>query len=190
MPTVLTKPVTQTDGSKVTEFVDVTSTTAVTYTFPVSQSKLSIINEGEEDITVTVGSQSNVVVKRYETKEFTLAFTTFSIRSAVNSQAFKAIATVAAATLDASAFATKSELTSYETKANATATYATKSQITPLAVKTEVAATYQTIALAETKANAASVYLSKTAAESTYGKVKTVNSIAPDAAGNVTLPTA
>ena len=40
-----------------------------------------------------------------------------------------------------------------------------------LAVKTEVAATY------ETKANASA----------TYGKVKTVNNIAPDAAGNVTI---
>ena len=190
MPTVLTTPVTQIDGSKVTEFVDVTSTTAVTYTFPAAQSKVTIENQGEEDIIATVGSQSNVTIKRYETREFNVSFTSFSIRSTVNSQAFKVTSIVAAATLDASAFATKSELTAYETKTNAANTYATKSALTPLAVKTEVAATYQTIALAETKANASSVYLTKTAAESTYGKVKTVNGTAPDSAGNVTIPTA
>lgn len=163
MPNVIATPISRNDGSIVTEFLDVTSVAAVTYTFPTSQNKLIVTNNGVSNIIVTVGTQTNVSIGVNETKEFSEIFTSFSIRSVENSQAFKVSSIVEATAVDTSQLLTKTE---------ASSTYATKSQLTPLAVKTEVASTYETKANAtatyETKTNAAATYETKTNATTTY----------------------
>lgn len=92
MPLVTARPRSLQNGSILTEFFDTTSTTSVTYTFPTPQTTLIIENSGEKDVFVTVGSYTNQVVKVDKKWQVDVSFTSFAIRSDVNSQEFMATA--------------------------------------------------------------------------------------------------
>jgi hypothetical protein len=92
MPNVTASPRGLQSGGTVTEFTDTTSTSSVTYTYPTQQTSLIIENSGERDIYVTVGTYTNQVVKVDTKWRADVSYTSFSIRSDVNSQEFIATA--------------------------------------------------------------------------------------------------
>lgn len=92
MPIVTATPRGLLNGKIVTEFTDTTSASSVTYTYPVQQAGIKIENSGIADIFVTVGTYVNQVINPDKTWKADAAFTSFSIRSDVNSQEFIATA--------------------------------------------------------------------------------------------------
>lgn len=92
MPNVTATPKGQLNGDILTQFTDTTSTASVTYTFPTQQTSIIIENSGVQDIFVTVGSYINQVIKADKKWKVDVSFTSFSIRSDVNSQEFIATA--------------------------------------------------------------------------------------------------
>lgn len=90
MPWVTQKPTGQQNGDIVTQFVNTTSTTSVTYEYPTQQSELFIKNNGTNDIFVSVGSISNRTLASNSILEVKEPFLNFSIHSNVNSQQFTA----------------------------------------------------------------------------------------------------
>lgn len=94
MPLVTASPKGVSNGDVITQFTDTTSTSSITYTYPSQQSALNIENSGERDIYVTVGSYTDQVIKADKKWEADVSFTSFSIRSDINSQEFIATAIV------------------------------------------------------------------------------------------------
>lgn len=92
MPLVTARPRSLQNGNILTEFTDTTSTTEVTYTFPTIQTGIIIENSGEYDIFVTVGRYTNQVIKANKKWSVDVSFSSFFIRSDVNSQEFIATA--------------------------------------------------------------------------------------------------
>ncbi|MFC5775158.1 SGNH/GDSL hydrolase family protein [Ectobacillus antri] len=92
MPNVTARPVGLSTGEIKTSFIDTTSTSNVVYTYPIQQEYFMIENQGSADILVTIGGYTDRVVKPNEKWDITTNFTEFTIRSAVNSQAFLATA--------------------------------------------------------------------------------------------------
>lgn len=88
MPLVTAIPKGLQNGNVLTEFTDTTNTSSVTYTYPTQQTSLIIENSGEKDIFVAVGSYTNQVVKADKKWRVDVPFTSFSIRSDVDSQEF------------------------------------------------------------------------------------------------------
>lgn len=78
----------------VTEFVDSVGTTPVTYTHKDTttyQDTLRIQNTGPNDLTVSVGNQSNVTVKSYTEQVFSQSFTSFILQSVGGYASFRAV---------------------------------------------------------------------------------------------------
>lgn len=80
MPTILTPPVSMSNGDKVTAFIDTVGATATTYTFTSAQDQITITNNGTDSITFTLGGVDKVIAQ-YETYTSTSSFTSFSSKS-------------------------------------------------------------------------------------------------------------
>jgi hypothetical protein len=88
MPLVTASPRSLQNGSILTEFTNSTNVSPTTYTFPTPQTSLIIENSGENDVFVTVGGYTDQVVKADAKWKVDVSYTSFSIRSDVNSQEF------------------------------------------------------------------------------------------------------
>lgn len=92
MPNVSAKPRSLQNGDIVREFVDTTSVSSTTYTYPVQQERLIIENSSDYDMYVTVGSYTDQLIQPDKSWDVDVTFTSFSIRSNVKSQEFVATA--------------------------------------------------------------------------------------------------
>lgn len=92
MPNVSAEPRSLQNGNIVREFVDTTSSSSTTYTYPVQQSRLVFENSSDYDMYITVGSYTDKAIKPNEIWEVDETFTSFSIRSDIKSQEFVATA--------------------------------------------------------------------------------------------------
>lgn len=89
------RPIGQSNGDVVTEFVDVADTGVTTWTYQATQNSLNFTNRGNQVITVNVGG-TGYTVNPGASRVITADFTSFTTQSASKTQEFKARASVLA----------------------------------------------------------------------------------------------
>jgi len=93
MPTVITPSKLNSDGTSVINFVDCVGTTVTTYSYAVQQDRLQILNKGKVNLTLNVGSYSNVTITPGQTWVNDVDFSSFTIVAASSNCEFSATST-------------------------------------------------------------------------------------------------
>lgn len=89
------RPIGQSNGDVVTEFVDVADTGVTTWTYSTTQNRLHFVNRGNQAITINVGG-TGYTVSPGASRIITADFTSFTTQSASKTQEFDARAIVLA----------------------------------------------------------------------------------------------
>lgn len=93
MPLVTAQARGQSNGDVVTEFVDTVGTTSTTWTYPKTQNKLRVKNNGRSNLTLTVGTYTNQTIVPGGVWENEVDFTSFTLVSASGTQQINVRAT-------------------------------------------------------------------------------------------------
>lgn len=99
MPQVITKPIGQSNGDQVIEFIDAVGPTKTDYAFTTKQNSITITNNGSGPVDVTVNSTTKTL-NQYEAYSVTADFTKFSAQSKTSGTNQINVRTVVFATLN------------------------------------------------------------------------------------------